>query len=137
MIPILVAQFESKNRLIVTFVGTHLRSPVTVAHSRSRNEQLKSITRFISCQSNTVVLLGDPHVTAWYPMFQDLLANFWIRKSMKCMGFRLTWPTNFPLALIPIDHWLILSEEMIHSPEMSLNVESDYFYLVVDFQVYN
>jgi len=134
-IPTVVAQVTIQNKQRVNLVGTHPRSPMTSAHSRSRNEQLRSIAKLVSDQSNPVVLLGDLNVTPWSPMFQDLLTHSGLRDSMEGLGLQPTWPTRFPLAWIPIDHCLISSEVLVRKRQVGPNIGSDHYPLVVDFSI--
>ncbi len=134
-IPTVIAKFAPAKNERLTLIGAHPRSPVSSAHAKSRNKQLRSTAQLISEQSDPVVLLGDLNVTPWSPVFHDFLTYSGLHDSLKGIEFQPTWPTMFPFAWIPIDHCLISSEIMIHSRQVGPNVGSDHYPLVVDFSV--
>ena len=134
-IPTVMAQIAIRNEENFIILGTHPRSPMGSDHSRSRNEQLKSIGKLVSFQKTPVVLLGDLNVTPWSPVFQDLLSDSGLRDSRDGMEWQPTWPTMFPLAWIPIDHCLISSGVFVQHRQVGPNIGSDHYPLVVDFSI--
>ena len=135
-IPTVMAKFVTREKKLVTLIGTHPRSPVSSVHAKSRNEQLRSIATLISQQTDPVVLLGDLNVTPWSPFFHDLLAHSGLQDSLKGIGLQPTWPTMFPFAWIPIDHCLVSSEVYVSNREVRPNIGSDHFPLVVEFAIF-
>jgi endonuclease/exonuclease/phosphatase (EEP) superfamily protein YafD len=131
-VPSLIAEPElPAGRL--TVVATHPLPPGSREYSRLRNDQLARLPALVKEGTSPVFLLGDLNVTPWCPQFKRLLRASGLRDSSEGRGVQGTWPTHFPILLIPIDHCLHSAGIEVAKRALGPNVGSDHYPLVVDF----
>jgi endonuclease/exonuclease/phosphatase (EEP) superfamily protein YafD len=115
-------------------IATHPLPPAGARYSRLRNEQLDRLPDCVS-PSLPMVLLGDLNVTPWNYHFRRLLKRTGLIDSSRGRGIQPTWPSNNPLLLIPLDHFLHSSGVSVLSRRIGPNVSSDHYPLIVDFTI--
>ena len=135
-VPSIIARVDSGNGTLFV-IATHPLPPGGASYSRWRNNQLHAIPDYIPPDILLVILLGDLNVTPWNYHFRNLLKRSGLRDSSKGHGLQPTWPSNFPLMLIPIDHCLHTRDIFVIKREVGPNAGSDHYPLIVDFVVEN
>jgi len=133
-LPSVIARFAIDGRRL-TLIGTHAFSPITWRRARDRNEQFRELAKFVSCQEDSIILLGDLNVTPWSPFFKDFLRSTGLLDSREGFGLQPSWPTWFPPAWIPIDHVLVSSNVTVYDRKIERDIGSDHYPVVVDFSV--
>jgi len=118
-----------------TLLATHPPPPAGAAYSRLRNGQLEGLPNVIREAVSPVLLLGDLNVTPWSPHFTRLLRESGLKDSSQGRGVQPTWPSYFPLLLIPIDHCLYSPRISILNKQIGPSVGSDHYPVIVDFLI--
>jgi len=129
-----IARFNNNGQRF-TLIGTHPEPPVRPAEAFRRNQQISALARYVSSLRDPVILLGDLNTTPWSPYFRDLLVKSGLRDTRAGYGLQPTWPTMFPPLWIPIDHFLISSDVVLHARMIGPNIGSDHYPVLVDFSV--
>jgi len=133
-VPSVTAQIDVGVRR-VTVLGTHPLPPGSPETFRLRNEQLDGLAKFVLCQTNPVLVLGDLNATPWSYYFQRLVRETRLTDSAKGRGIHATWPAAmFPLR-IPIDHCLVSQEFRVVKRVTGYSVGSDHLPVVVDLEL--
>lgn len=104
-VPVIMAHLELDGHPL-TVIGCHPPPPKTQAMTTKRDRLLHALADLASSQPGHVILLGDMNTTSWSYAFRDLLRHSRLHDSRRGFGVRPTWPTHFPLLLVPIDHLL-------------------------------
>lgn len=78
-----------------------------------------------------VIVAGDINSTVWGKVFRKLQAIGLVDTSLG-YGIQPTWPVNFALAGIAIDHVLVSKHFAVRAHERGPNVGSDHFPLMVE-----
>jgi endonuclease/exonuclease/phosphatase (EEP) superfamily protein YafD len=131
-IPSVVAELELPDGRL-TVIATHPLPPGGAEYSRLRNDQLARLPGLVKQARSPVLMLGDLNVTPWCSHFNQLLSQSGMRNSSQGRGVLPTWPTFFPLLLIPLDHCLHTKGIHISRITIGPKVGSDHYPLVVDF----
>jgi endonuclease/exonuclease/phosphatase (EEP) superfamily protein YafD len=97
-----------------------------------RNLEFLDLARMIGAEHDPVVLAGDLNSTGWSPRFTDLLADARLRDSRQGFGVQASWPTQFMLLGIPIDHCLVSPEIQVLDRRVGGPVGSDHLPIVID-----
>ena len=118
-----------------TALGTHPVPPLDAEYSRFRNDHLADMHPIVQNSSSPVLVLGDLNVTPWSSHFHELLETTGLRDCSKGRGVQPTWPTFFPIFLIPIDHCLHSTGITILDMQRGPAVGSDHYPVIVDFAV--
>jgi len=118
-----------------TLIGTHPEPPVSQTKAKNRNRQIAAIGQLISSQQGTTIVLGDLNITPWSPFFRDFLSKTGMRNSRDGLGLQPTWPVRFPPFWIPIDHFLVSPNVIVHNRTIGPDIGSDHYPVVVDFSV--
>ncbi len=115
----------------VSVLGTHPLSPVSPTRSAARDEQLRIVGDWAARQTNPVVVVGDFNASTWSRGFGLVTRDAGLVNSQRGFGVQPSWPAEYPLFGIPIDH-------MVHSTELTTvdrrlgeNLGSDHFSLFV------
>jgi len=101
----LVFAFETPQGPL-TIIGAHASWPLGGAIAASRNRELTQLAELARGSPGPVVVLGDLNVTAYSPVFAELLARSGLRDCSAGQGLHATWPAPFPPFSIQIDHYL-------------------------------
>jgi len=133
-LPSVIAQFYVGEQQF-TLIGTHPYPPVSQTKADFRNRQITALGQLISSQQGTTIVLGDLNMTPWSPFFRDFLAKTGMRDSRDGFGLQPTWPVGFPPFWIPIDHFLVSPNVIVHNRTIGPDIGSDHYPVVVDFSV--
>lgn len=90
----------------LTLIGAHANWPLGAAIAASRDRELSQLARLARESPAPVVVLGDFNVTAYSPVFAELLARSGLRDCSSGQGLHATWPALFPPLWMQIDHCL-------------------------------
>lgn len=90
----------------LTVIGVHANWPLGAAIAASRNRELAQLAELVRAAPAPVVVLGDFNVTAYSPVFVELLARSGLRDCAAGQGLHATWPALFPPLFLQIDHCL-------------------------------
>ena len=131
-VPTVIAELELPDGRL-TVIATHPLPPGGPEYSRLRNDQLARLPGIVKQASSPVLLLGDLNATPWCSHFKRLLSQSGLRDSSQGRGVLGTWPTYFPILLIPIDHCLHTAGVHVVGRAAGPKIGSDHYPLVVDF----
>ena len=118
-----------------TVLGTHPVPPLDAEYSRFRNDHLAAMRPVVRNSPSPVLVLGDLNITPWSSHFQQLLEETQLQDCSKGRGVQPTWPSFFPIFLIPIDHCLHSTDIAILDIQRGPAVGSDHYSVIVDFAV--
>ena len=116
-----------------TLFVTHPPPPIGGRLSADRNHQLRQLMMFRRESAGPVCIAGDLNVTPWSPAFARMRQGAGLVDSLRGRGVQPTWPTWFPLAGIPIDHFLHTPEVTVTRRETGPRIGSDHLPILVDF----
>lgn len=116
----------------VTVIGTHANWPLGAAIAASRNRELSDLGAEARATRGPLLLLGDLNTTAFSPGFAALLATSGMRDCAAGRGLNPTWPAQFPLLYLQIDHCLAGPGLRIERLRTGPRVGSDHLPLEVE-----
>lgn len=128
--PSIVSQLQYAGRP-VTLVLTHLFPPVSPAGEQQRNHQLEAIAARRPDFNKTLILIGDLNTTSWSTFFKNVIDKTDLYDSRQGFGIQASWPTLFPLMLVPIDHCLVSTDITVLDRALGPNIGSDHYPLYV------
>ena len=131
-IPSAIAELQLPDGLL-TVIATHPLPPGGRENARLRDDHLARLPELVKQANSPVLMLGDLNATPWCSHFKRLLREAGLRDSSQGRGVLGTWPTYFPVFLIPIDHCLHTAGIHVTSRATRPNVGSDHYPVVVDF----
>ena len=76
--------------------------------------------------------MGDLNITMWSPNYQEFVDRAELKNTRQGHGILPSWPTQFPVLSIPIDHVLVSSEIQVRDTRIGRNVGSDHLPIIVD-----
>jgi endonuclease/exonuclease/phosphatase (EEP) superfamily protein YafD len=91
----------------VTVLGVHLNWPLGPRNSKFRNEELAGVVAFSKAQREPLIVAGDFNLTPWSEYFGDALEESGLHDSARGFGLARSWPAQFALLGIRIDHCLL------------------------------
>lgn len=118
-----------------TVLGTHPPPPIGAAMAEDRNTQLADLARLTRQARQPLLVLGDLNLSPWSPYFAQLLADSGLHDSSVGHGIQPSWPVNWPLLWIPLDHALYSDGIQIRHRAIGPDLGSDHYPVIVDFQV--
>lgn len=110
-------------------IATHPVPPVGSRYTQSRNRQLAWLSLLVKQMNRPTVVVGDLNTTPWNHAFKSLVQTARLNRPA---GVFPTWPANFPLLAIPLDHCLVTSEICVAQKRIDTNLGSDHKPLIVD-----
>jgi len=116
----------------LTVIGAHASWPLGAAIADSRNRELARLAALAREAPAPVVVLGDFNVTAYSPVFVELLARSGLRDCSAGQGLHATWPALFPPLSLQIDHCLAVPGIGVRGLRTGPWVGSDHFPLEVE-----
>lgn len=122
------------NKKPIMFYGIHAQRP-GLDNFNERKSQFLMIARKINEQTLPVIAAGDLNSTPLTPMFQKLLKISGLRDSRAGFGWQPSWPTNFPLFWIPIDHILVSPEVHVHKRFTGSSIGSDHYPVLAELSI--
>ncbi|HYE73599.1 MAG TPA: endonuclease/exonuclease/phosphatase family protein, partial [Blastocatellia bacterium] len=124
-----VLNFNGKT---VSLIGLHPTTPVGDKDFRARNRQFTVVASMVRELSQPVVVIGDFNSTMWSPYFARFVEETKLVSARKGFGILPTFPTFFPLLMIPIDHCLVSPDIKVLDCRKGSNIGSDHLPLIVD-----
>lgn len=115
-------------------VASHPPPPVQPNAMRLRDRTLQAAARLArESSARWQILAGDLNVTAWSPVFADVLQSSALRDASLGHGLRPTWPTTLPGWLgIRIDHILVSAGIRVAAFRVGPHVGSDHLPAIAD-----
>ncbi|MFC2052671.1 endonuclease/exonuclease/phosphatase family protein [Chloroflexota bacterium] len=133
-VPSVVSKATLSGRSI-TFIGTHPPPPKGAVNSKLRNRQLVELAKFIRLLPDIVIMCGDLNMSPWSVYFRSFLRESGLLNSGKGFGMQPTWPAEWPIMRVPIDHCLISEGIKVLHRKVGPKVGSDHLPLLVDFAI--
>lgn len=115
----------------LTLISSHPTIPLGSTLYDARNQHLDSIEELVSGLTGEIVLSGDFNASLWDPRYRELIDATRLRSTRKGFGILPTWPTFFPIAMIPIDHMLVSDGIAVLDMKTGRRTGSDHLPLVV------
>lgn len=128
-IPTLQTDIRPAGRTLC-LIATHPVPPVGSRYTRARNRQLLWLSRLVKRINRPMAIVGDLNTTPWNHAFKNLIHVAGL--SNRPAGVFPTWPANFPLLGIPLDHCLVTSEICVARKRIGPNLGSGHKPLIVD-----
>ncbi len=119
----------------ISLLASHPLPPGSRSAFDARNAQLRGLAAVARQLKNPTILIGDLNVTPWSPDYQRLLRNSGLRDARRGHGILPTWPSFFPLLMIPLDHCLVSASLTVAGIRVGPKVGSDHLPLIVDLEV--
>ncbi|MGD2156339.1 MAG: endonuclease/exonuclease/phosphatase family protein [Anaerolineales bacterium] len=135
-VPSLVAEI-SVGEDPLTLIVTHSPPPKSAAGFLYRNQHLSSLADYVDSLQNAAMVVGDLNITSWSQFFKAFLQDSGLRDSRPGFGVQPTWPADFPVLLIPIDHALVSSHIVVHHRAVGPKVGSDHYPVILNFSIGN
>lgn len=129
-VPSIQARIRVDNRTIGV-IGVHPLPP-SRGNSALRNGQLTSTADLVATIEGPVIVTGDLNVTPWSPVFRDFLTHLGLHDSCCGYGVQATWPSNWGVAGIPIDHVLVSEQVHVIDRRVGPSFGSDHRPIVAD-----
>ncbi len=130
LLPSVVARLETESAAF-TLLATHPLPPKGRDYSGRRDRQLAAVGARVAGTHGPIIVLGDLNATPWSTPFRALLRDTGLRDASDGRGIHATWPANFPLMLIPIDHFLYSDGVAVIDERVGRDVGSDHYPLIV------
>ncbi len=116
----------------VTVLGVHLNWPLGPRNSQFRNEELAGVVAFSKSQHEPLIVAGDFNLTPWSEYFSDALEESGLHDSARGYGLARSWPAQFSLLGIRIDHCLLSREWRSVRTEVGPPLGSDHLPVIAD-----
>lgn len=114
-----------------TIVSSHPTIPISRSLTDARNAHIRSIAELVRASPGDVVLLGDFNESMWGPQYRGLLGATGLKAARRGFGVVPTWPTFFPIAMIPIDHVFVSPGIGVEEFRTGKRIGSDHLPLIV------
>ena len=107
-------------------IAAHPANPVVNGGYYARNLQLDGIGELARRSPMPLVVAGDLNVSIWSHQYRRLVAKSGLRNAREGFGVEPTWPTFFPVVMIPIDHFLVSEDIEVTGYSTGPNIGSDH-----------
>ena len=114
----------------VTILSSHAPPPIGREMTAARNGQLGFLADTMRSTPGPKILTGDLNISMWAYHYEQLLDGTGLRDARRGRGVMPSWPTFFPIAMIPIDHCLVSSEFAVMDMHTGPAIGSDHLPLV-------
>ena len=116
----------------ITIVSTHPMPPLGRDGFEARNEQLDHIAEEMNSIDAPRILIGDLNSSMWAHHYAELVESTGLTNARAGFGVLPTWPTNIPIAMIPIDHCLVSEDVTVLDMRTGPDIGSDHLPLIVE-----
>lgn len=116
---------------VTTIISSHPTIPLGRHLNNARNEHIRDIAERVRAIQGNVVLLGDFNESMWGPRYRGLVDTTGLKAARRGFGVVPTWPTFFPLAMIPIDHVFVSADIEVRDFRSGHRIGSDHLPLIV------
>lgn len=86
----------------LTVITLHTRPPIFPNETKERNLQLKTVAEIAQQITEPLIVIGDLNVVPWDATFNTFLRSGNLQAVRN--GFQATFPMEFGIPIIPIDH---------------------------------
>jgi len=90
----------------VTIFAVHPPPPVSRDYTRTRDELLRTVSRWAAASEDPVLVVGDLNATPWSSIMREILGEGPLRSTQR-HGLHATWPAVLGPLGLPIDHALV------------------------------
>ncbi len=115
----------------LTVISSHPTIPLGASFYDARNAQYESLIELVKAEPGSVLLLGDFNASVWDRQLLQLERETGLRNVRRGFGILPTWPTFFPVAMIPIDHAMVSPNIRVTNVRKGENIGSDHLPLIV------
>lgn len=116
----------------VAVYAVHPRPPESQATTAARDSLFTELAGLVTDETMPVVVIGDFNATPWSYAFRDFSSATGLVNSQTGYGLSATWPTTFPLTLVPLDHMLHSDSLTTVERNIGPDLGSDHLPLLVD-----
>ncbi|WP_371357457.1 endonuclease/exonuclease/phosphatase family protein [Hydrocoleum sp. CS-953] len=120
----------------ISLVVTHPAIPTKRANFKLRNQELELLADYVSKLESPIIVVGDFNTSIWSPYYHQFVHKTGLINGRRGFGIQPSWPTDFPLFYIPIDHCLVSPEIQVLNSHIGENVGSDHLPLITDVAIY-
>ncbi len=132
--PYLRISVESEGKSISIY-NVPSAPPISPSSLERRNALLSLLSQEIQPQASSTILLGDLNTSPWSVFFKDFIRQSGLKDSRLGQGLRVSWPSWFPVGMIPIDYCLSGSDFETASVETLSIKGSDHLGLLCELSV--
>ena len=115
----------------LTVIGAHTNWPLGRRIAANRNAELMALAALARSVDGPLAVLADLNVTAFSPVFHQLLAHGRLADCAAGRGWHPTWPAWFPPLYLQIDHCLVGAGVSVAAFRAGSYVGSDHYPLEV------
>jgi endonuclease/exonuclease/phosphatase (EEP) superfamily protein YafD len=116
---------------VISIIASHPSMPIGKHYFKERNSQLDAIAVQVKTLKNPLVV-GDFNVTMWSPYYKGFVISTGLRNTRRGFGILPTWPTDYPVLSIPIDHCFVGQDIKVVKTRTGRSVGSDHLPLITD-----
>ncbi|MDG1510555.1 MAG: endonuclease/exonuclease/phosphatase family protein [Mariniblastus sp.] len=116
----------------IRLAAVHTYSPTSRARMSFRNQQFTKVAELLGDLDMPTVVVGDFNCTPWSPYLKDFQAQTGLRDSRRGFGNQATWPTQWKIFRIPIDHAFVSPEICVHDRYVGNATGSDHLPIIVE-----
>jgi endonuclease/exonuclease/phosphatase (EEP) superfamily protein YafD len=119
----------------IRLVVLHPQHPTSALQDWRQRRVFSYVVRHRERFDNPLLVAGDLNTSPWSHHFQAFLRQMRLQDSRQGFGIQPTWPAQWPLLGIPIDHVLVSPEVTVLNRSTGPITPSDHLPVVVDFTV--
>ncbi len=116
----------------IAVYAVHPRPPDSEAKSEARDSLFTELAERVAGETMPVIVIGDFNASPWSYAFREFTAETDLINSQNGYGLSATWPTGFPLVLVPLDHMLHSDGLTTVGREVGPDLGSDHLPLTVE-----
>jgi endonuclease/exonuclease/phosphatase (EEP) superfamily protein YafD len=116
----------------ISVIGAHVHWPLGAAVAALRDAELAQLAELARKRHGPLMLVGDFNLTPWSAAFERLIADSGLADPARGRGLIATWPTQFPLLGMRIDHCFVSPEWRALDVRRAASIGSDHFPVVYD-----
>lgn len=129
--PVMRVETDVDGQAVVVY-AVHPRPPDSQAKSEARDSLFEELAQLIGAESLPVIVIGDFNASPWSYAFRDFTTETELVNSQMGYGLAATWPTNWPITMVPLDHMLHSDSLTTVGRDVGPNLGSDHLPLTVD-----
>ena len=133
-VPSIVLSLET-DKGTLTLIATHPLPPIGESYFSLRNKQLFHLAQEVEKINGPLILAGDLNTTMWSSHYNQLEENGRLRNVRYGFGINATWPSQFGILGIPIDHILVSKQIGVVNLKVGASVGSDHLPLIVELSI--
>ncbi len=116
----------------IAVYAVHPRPPDSEAKSEARDSLFAELADLVMREAVPVIVIGDFNASPWSYAFREFTADTELLNSQNGYGLSATWPTGFPVTLVPLDHMLHSDGLTTVDRQVGPDPGSDHLPLTVD-----